>query len=81
MELSGSLRFGWSDATKKNILLYKNNTNIYEISQNPVSATTEVLPQIFLPVEAGDTLSIEVLTEASCTIVPSGSFLSISNVT
>ena len=81
VELSGSLRFGWSDATKKNILLYKNNTNIYEISQNPVSATTEVLPQIFLPVEAGDTLSIEVLTGASCTIVPSGSFLSISNVT
>lgn len=81
VELSGSLRFGWSDATKKNILLYKNNTNIYEISQNPASATTEVLPQIFLSVETGDTLSIEVLTGANCTIVPLGSFLSISNVT
>ena len=77
IEINATLRFGYSEVSIKQTFIYKNSERIANLSQQNMTATTQSLSAIYLPVKANDIIYLKAKSDLDCTFVSSGTFLSL----
>lgn len=74
IEINSCLRFGYSNSTTKNMNLYKNTTQIIELSQQLATANTQTISSYIMDVETNDVIYIKGRTDIG------SAFIAIRNI-
>lgn len=78
--INGCLRFGYTEATQKRTIIYKNNSVVLELSKQNITATTETIAPYYLSVNANDIIYMAGWSERATNYVAKGTYLTIKRI-